>query len=139
MIIPCEEVAIDAEGKWHVVNPRTAYQLPPGGRFPFQANQLPVYLQLVDGFGSFDIGVEMLRVMDDGTRRFVGTSGLARGMAFTPDTRQLPLQRACLLHPVRFRTGGVYEFRVVAAADDRYEALIGQTALLRVTEGRATV
>jgi len=132
LIFACDSVAGDGAGNIVVQNPRTHLRLPAGATFPFQVPRLSVYFQLVEGLGSFDVAVEMWRLVDDGTRRYVGTSPLIRSIGFTGPTRMIPQPRVEVLAPARFRAPGMYELRVVEVTADGSTPLGGMKAILRV-------
>ena len=117
-------------------NPWGTVELPPGERFPFRVAEMWVYAQFVDGLGTFDLAVELLRVVDDDSRRSIGTSAATR-IEF-PGGEQLSIRGSAFgLKRVPFREAGLYELRAVAVTDAGSEVLAGQTAEVRVLDRRA--
>ena len=123
---------------WDVRNPRTVFPIPPRGRFPFQTTEFTIYAQLAGGIGTWDLAVEMLQVRDNGTQRFVGTSG-ARDVEFTAADRLIPVQLAFVLRPVRFRESGEYLFRIVAVSGAGSTPIGGEAASLRVFDNKGAL
>jgi hypothetical protein len=139
LIFPCDDAVRDQrDGKWVLKHPWSTVMLPPGANFPYRLVDLWLYAQLAEGVGRFDLRVEMLQVRDDNTRRAVG-SGDPVSMEFPGGSQLLAFDTAFHMKMVPFREAGLYEFRVVVEVDEgRFQALEGQTALLRVLDWRAT-
>src|SRR5438876_10750867 len=85
MVFPCVDVAggLDPGAddlldlKWDLKEPLTVVQLPEGGQFPFLVEQLYVYAHFTDGYGEFDLRVEMHRVL--GSARVDPEGGITGG------------------------------------------------------------
>jgi hypothetical protein len=126
----CDEAVIDlGDAKWVLKHPWSVVRLPAGASFPFRHEELWVYAQLTDGVGVFDLAAELCQVMDNGTRRWVGTTGTTR-IEFPGGQQLLAFDMAFRLKKAPFRGPGIYEFRMVAEG----ELLPGMTAEIRVFE-----
>jgi hypothetical protein len=135
LVVPCDQAVLDPrDGKWSVKHPWSVVMLPPGGVFPFRAEEVWVYAQLTDGVGEFDLQVEVVQVRDDDTRRFSGSGGRTR-MTFPGGHQILAFDTAFRMTGVPFREPGFYEFRVVAEVEpDVFRPLAGATAVLRLLD-----
>src|SRR4051794_37764860 len=106
LMFPCDEAALDADAdKWTLTNPWAVVGLPAGASFPFDVDELPVYVQFTDGVGTFDLAVEVRRVSVDENRAVVGQSGSIR-MTFPPGLQILEFDEVFFLTRVPFDEAG---------------------------------
>ena len=141
LLFACDDAVCDLQtGRWTLSNPWHAVTLPPGATFPFRADEFWVYVQLAGGLGSFDLAVEIRRLVDDGPPRVVGWSPVSR-IEFPADARLLAIDTAFALRRVPFREPGLYEIRVLADGDGPggWAPLAGATFVLRVLDRRTVV
>lgn len=137
VLLPCDAAVFDLDGEvWTLRDPWSVFQLPADARFPFRHDpEVWIYTQLVGGLGPVEVAIEFLQLLDTGELRSIG-AGPTRTIEFTAENRLLPIQTTFELRGVPFRSEGVYEFRLVAATDDGYRVLSGQTFRLQVLDRR---
>lgn len=139
LLLPCDTANFDlSDERWVLKNPWGTVELPPGQTFPMRVTEMWVYTQFVDGLGTFDLAVELLRVMGDESRRSIGTSATTP-IKFSAG-EQLSIRGSAFgLKRVPFRGAGLYELRAVSVTDVGSEVLAGRTAEVRVLDRRATL
>lgn len=130
LLIPCDGATLDPHDHWWVItNPWAVAGLPPGSTFPFDVEELSVYVQVTDGVGTFDLAVDIRRVLPDETRVPVGRSQPTR-ITFAPGDQILFQDWAFVLAGVPFDEPGLYEFVIVT--DD--VELDGHSAVIRMLD-----
>ena len=140
LLLPCGEAYFVPDDEVWVVRDPWAVVRPPEGRtFPFRLEDVWLYAQLIGGRGTAELCIEAAQLMEGttggGTRRHVGI-GPSRHVDLTTEHPLVAVQLSFRLKQVPFRAEGQYEFRIVAATDDGYQALSGQTAIIRAVDTR---
>ena len=134
LIFACDSAIINlSDRKWELKHPWSVVMLPEGAEFPFRLLEAWVYAQFTGGVGAFHLAVELLQVMDDDSRRWIGRTPPER-VDFPGGQQLVAFDTAFPLKKVPFREAGIYEFRVVAEHDNTEGAvaLDGATAQIRV-------
>lgn len=128
LLFLCDGAQLDpSDQKWILKHPWSVVRLPPGASFPFRVEELWAYVQLTDGVGRFDLMLEMRQLMDDGTRRTVGSSK-STTLEFSAGNQLLAADDVFHWKKVPFREAGLYEFCVTTEGQE----LQGTTFELRV-------
>lgn len=132
LIFACDDAVVDlADEKWALKHPWYVVELPAGADFPFDIPDAWVFVRLADGVGTFDIGVELVRLDEDGGERRVGRSRSVR-LTFSAADRWNPADMAFEFGRTTFDRAGIYELRAVAG----YAPLDGTEATFRVFPAR---
>jgi hypothetical protein len=126
LILACDHVARNSDGKYVIRNPWHTVALPSGATFPFDVLEFWIYLQLAGGVGVFKFAVEMHHLLDDEDPLRVARSPFSDDIECTGGFQAIDLAvRFCNLP---FETAGLYEFRALAG----YNELNGARSLIRV-------
>ncbi len=149
LIFPCVDIAggLDESTndlldlKWETKEPLTVVQLPLGGVFPYLVERLYVYVHVTDGYGEFDLRVEMYQILgservdpDGGipgerVRRWRGPTETVR---LSEGNKLIPIDLPFECDDVPFQVAGLYEFAVLA----NEAPLAGNKGILKVLDRR---
>jgi hypothetical protein len=91
----------------------TTVALPEGKTFPFKATRLKVFVQLAEGIGTFDIGIEMRLILANGGRQIIGRTPTLR-LEFPEHERLFTRDVDFDFENVPFRMAGIYEYAAMA-------------------------